>query len=64
MDRTSNVNRQLIRARVLATGQEVMVDDVPNQFGLMRFYNRWYFDNVNDRFWDDSELEFLEDRLQ
>lgn len=54
----------LVKAVILAIGEEVMVDDVPIQIGLMKAYNAWHFDKKNDRFWHDDELKFLGDRNQ
>ena len=54
----------LVKAVIIATGEEVMVDDVPIQIGLIKAYNAWHFDKKNDRFWHDDELKFLGDRNQ
>lgn len=40
----------LVKAVIIATGEEVMVDDVPIQIGLIKAYNAWHFDKKNDRF--------------
>lgn len=54
---------QLIKARVIATGQIVEVDDHPIWFGFVRIYNPTHIASDGTEY-EDEELEFLEPRLQ
>lgn len=52
-----------IRARVIETGEEVLVDDHPiEQFGNS-WYNMWHSTENHDVYHDD-DLEFIDERLQ
>ncbi len=52
-----------IKARVIATGQIVEVDDHPFWFGFVKMYNPYHVSTDGTEYWDE-ELEFLEPRLQ
>lgn len=52
-----------IKARVIATGEIVEVDDHPIWFGYFRMYNPSHVATDGTEF-EDEELEFLEPRLQ
>jgi hypothetical protein len=52
-----------IKARVIDTGEEVMVDDQPIvQFGTS-YYNMWH-NTENGMTYHDDDLEFIDERLQ
>lgn len=52
-----------IKARVIATGEVIEVDDCPVWLGFSNCYNMWHFDNEGNVYHDD-ELEFIDERLQ
>lgn len=56
-------NIRQIKARVIATGQIVEVDDHPIWFGFVRIYNPTHIASDGTEY-EDEELEFLEPRLQ
>ena len=48
-----------IRARVISTNEEVLVDDEP----IDSWYNMWH-NSENGWTYHDDELEFIDERLQ
>ena len=63
-NRNTHATLPLLKARLVDSGEEVLVDDVPCCLGLLVTYNPWHYDQANDRFWHDDELEFLDSRNQ
>ena len=52
-----------IKARVIATGEVIEVDDCPVWLGFFKCYCMWHFDREGNIF-NDDELEFIDERLQ
>lgn len=69
MNATRKMNNEsiapvLISVKVRKTGEQVMVDDLPNRLGLLVTYNPWHYDQAHDVWYHDDELEFLGQRNQ
>ena len=52
-----------IRARVIDTDEEVLVDDHPIDFFHTTYYNMWH-NTENGMTYHDDDLEFIDERLQ
>lgn len=52
-----------VKARVIATGKIIEVDDSPVWFGFFKCYCMWHCDREGNVF-HDEELQFLGERLQ
>lgn len=52
-----------IRARVIDTDEEVLVDDHPIDFFHTTYYNMWH-NTDNGMTYHDDDLEFIDERLQ
>lgn len=62
----TDMNKDLssfIKARVIATGQIIEVDDCPIWFGFFKCYNMWHNDR-DGKVYHDDELVFVDKRLQ
>ncbi len=64
INRNTPATLPLLKARLVDSAEEVLVDDIPCRLGLLVTYNPLHYDQANDRFWHDDELEFLDPRNQ